>query len=117
MLLLFIGFVGSKKTGPPPPPRGAAKHLNLEAAFKKHGGPLPLYFDYKSKTWQSIGDTGSMYKSMLGSLIGSVPQYYDSWDDVPESVRDNILEEIQVRICLFLYFFYLICFTMITPIS
>jgi hypothetical protein len=114
MLLLFTGFGGSKNTTPPPP-RGAAKNLKLEAAFNKHGGPLPLYFDYKSKTWQSIGDYGSMYKSLLGSLIGSVPQYYDSWDDVPEATRENILAEIQVRICLFFYFYYLICFTMINP--
>nr|XP_043611528.1 uncharacterized protein LOC122583164 [Erigeron canadensis] len=84
---------GSKKT--PPPPRGAAKNLKLEAALKKNGGPLPMYFDYKSKTFQSIGDYGAMYKSLLGSLIGDVPQYYESWDDVPESMRDHILEEVQ----------------------
>jgi hypothetical protein len=104
MLLFFVGFVGSKKT--PPPPRGAAKHLNLDAAVAKNGGPLPVYYDYKSKTFQPIGDYGAMYKSMLGSLIGSVPQYYDSWDDVPQSVRDHILQQMQVRICLLFMFYF-----------
>ena len=80
--------------------RGPNQNLNLEQEFAKKGR-LSIDFDTTNlRTWHAIGENSAMYKSMIGSLVRTVPQTYASWDHVPRERRDAVIPALNVKYIL-----------------
>ena len=90
-----LDIVGSKKV------RGVTNNSKLEKLWEKNGrNPLPIQFDTDDcRTFRPVGNHASIFKILVGSAIrANIPQIYDSWERVPESMKEMIWPTIKVII-------------------
>ena len=93
----LIIFVGSGKRGP-------TKHKALKKNFKQNNNqPLEIDFDVGDlKTFKPVGRYSGNFTTYAGELVRKIPQYYESWDKVPEVEKATLIPNLQVLFILFI---------------
>lgn len=106
MFTFICYFVtGSTTAAPPSKKRGKFRGLKASNLFKSAGDQrIKIHFDPDGK--KPIGEHSSLLITELGLLTRTmIPLSMKKWSDVPATLRDDLIQRVDVRYLKYLYFY------------